>query len=271
MEDNEIKRKIRESFDAVAEGYDDPSLRFFPASAKLMPACLGLVGGEHVLDVATGTGHVAMELARALPEGRVTGVDFSEKMLARAAGKMKAGGIGNVRFARMDMQALDFPDGSFDAASMAFCLFFVEDMEGLLCNVVKKVRPGGRIAFTSFMEGTFSPQIDMFMEKVKKYGVEVPLGWRKLASKESCESLLRSAGVINPRVEVKDLGYHMDGPGQWWSFIWNAGLRRYVSSFAPEETGRFREEFLSEIAALPDGAATKLNVNVLFASGVKPS
>jgi len=61
--EEERKAAIRSTFDSVAKGYDNPSFRFFSISAEQMAACLALKGDEHVLDVATGTGNVALQLA----------------------------------------------------------------------------------------------------------------------------------------------------------------------------------------------------------------
>ena len=116
MNAEQIKAIVQNVFNAVADAYDDPALRFFPACARQLADLLDLRGDERVLDVATGTGHVALELAARLPRGRATGVDFSAGMLAQARRKAAARGVANVDFAEMDMLDLRFDDGRFDAA-----------------------------------------------------------------------------------------------------------------------------------------------------------
>jgi len=71
---------LKETFDTVSSGYDGGALRFFPQSAQSMASLLDLRGDEDVLDVACGTGHASLAVARMLPNGRVTGVDFSAGM-----------------------------------------------------------------------------------------------------------------------------------------------------------------------------------------------
>jgi ubiquinone/menaquinone biosynthesis C-methylase UbiE len=61
---------LKDTFDAVADGYDGKALRFFSASAAHMATMLGLRGDEDVLDVACGTGHASIAIARLLPRGR---------------------------------------------------------------------------------------------------------------------------------------------------------------------------------------------------------
>jgi demethylmenaquinone methyltransferase/2-methoxy-6-polyprenyl-1,4-benzoquinol methylase len=99
--------------------------------------------GGRGLDVATGTGDLALELARRVgPGGEVVGVDFSERMLELA--RAKAPGAG-VRFESGNALALDFPDGSFDAATVGFGARNFSDLPRGLSEMARVVRPGGRV------------------------------------------------------------------------------------------------------------------------------
>ena len=62
MDEQELKEFFKSTFNTVAEGYDNSAMRFFPDSAKYISSYLGLKGHEHVLDVATGTGSVALTI-----------------------------------------------------------------------------------------------------------------------------------------------------------------------------------------------------------------
>jgi ubiquinone/menaquinone biosynthesis C-methylase UbiE len=63
VDEQELKEKLRETFNTIAEGYDKPALRFFTESAKRLLGYLKLMGDEHVLDVGTVTGHAAIAIA----------------------------------------------------------------------------------------------------------------------------------------------------------------------------------------------------------------
>jgi len=265
--EQELKQKLMQAFNTVAAGYDNAALRFFPDCASHLPHYLNLRGDEHVLDVAAGTGHASMALAGVLPRGRVTGIDFSEGMLARARAKIEERGIRNVSLIPMDMQALDFPENSFDAAVFAFSIFFVEDMEGLLRHVMKKVRPGGRVLATGFYDGTFSPLVDIFFDQIRKYGVEAPSPLWRFSTPQECVSLFEKAGLTEIRVDTRDIGYHLVDAGQWWDIVWNAGLRRFVSGLSPEGLETFRGEHLRRIAELSSDKGIWLEVKVLYAQG----
>lgn len=99
--------------------------------------------GERALDVACGTGDLALELAdRVAPDGEVVGVDFSERMLELA--RLKAIGRG-VRFEPANALALPFGDDQFDAATVGFGARNFSSLETGLREMVRVVRPGGRV------------------------------------------------------------------------------------------------------------------------------
>ncbi len=76
MDEQQLKAMLKETFDTVSGGYDAKALRFFQASAEHMAFLLGLQGNENVLDVACGTGHAALAIAKFLPTGWVDSRGF---------------------------------------------------------------------------------------------------------------------------------------------------------------------------------------------------
>lgn len=95
---------------------------------------LGVARGERVLDVCTGTGQSLAELRRAAGRN-VVGIDFTPAMLRRATGLRVLG----------DALALPFPAGTFDAAASAFALRDVADQAGMIEEMCRVTRPGGRV------------------------------------------------------------------------------------------------------------------------------
>jgi len=270
MDQEERKAMIKETFNTVAAGYDNPALRFFPDSAEQLADCLALRGHEQVLDVATGTGSAALALARRLPLGRVTAIDFSAGMLARAAAKAEAHGVGNVRFMEMDMQSMVLPSADFDAATCAFGIFFVEDMTAQLRHISDQVRPGGSVAICSFYQDAFSPLSDMFLARVAQYGVEAPpLSWKRIADEAKARALFESAGLEQVRIQRQSLGYYLRDAEEWWQVIWNAGFRGLVTRLNPDDSARFRREHLAEIQALSRPEGVWLEVNVIYVLGIR--
>jgi demethylmenaquinone methyltransferase/2-methoxy-6-polyprenyl-1,4-benzoquinol methylase len=105
-------------------------------------ADLAAVGpGSRALDVATGTGDLAVELARRVgPDGEVVGSDFSEEMLALARRKAPA-----LHFEWGNALELPYPDGRFDAATVGFGARNFSDLDRGLSEMARVVRPGGRV------------------------------------------------------------------------------------------------------------------------------
>jgi demethylmenaquinone methyltransferase/2-methoxy-6-polyprenyl-1,4-benzoquinol methylase len=116
----------------------------------------GVGPGSRVLDVATGTGDLALELARRVaPAGEVVGSDFSEGMLAHA--RRKAGAAIDLRFEWGDALDLAYADDSFDAATVGFGVRNFSDLARGLAEMVRVVRPGGRVVVLEFTTPTRPP------------------------------------------------------------------------------------------------------------------
>jgi demethylmenaquinone methyltransferase/2-methoxy-6-polyprenyl-1,4-benzoquinol methylase len=100
----------------------------------------------HALDVATGTADVALALARYLPQATITGLDPSSAMLAQGQRKLAASPVGRrIRLVAGDAQALPFADATFDAACISFGIRNVPNRKRGLEEMVRVVKPGGRI------------------------------------------------------------------------------------------------------------------------------
>jgi demethylmenaquinone methyltransferase/2-methoxy-6-polyprenyl-1,4-benzoquinol methylase len=116
--------------------------------------------GSRVLDVATGTGDLAIELARRVsPGGEVVGSDFAEGMLDRARRKAAATGGADVRprFEWADAMELPYPDDSFDAATVGFGARNFDDLGRGLAEMVRVVRPGGQVVVLEITTPTRAP------------------------------------------------------------------------------------------------------------------
>jgi len=140
--------EVRAMFDRIAPRYDLLN-RTMTAGLdgrwrRAAAAVADVAAGDRALDCCTGTGDLALALAdRVTPSGEVVGVDFSEAMLERA--RAKAAGRPGIRFAHADALALPFGDGEFDAATVAFGIRNVTDLDGGLAEMTRVVRPGGRV------------------------------------------------------------------------------------------------------------------------------
>jgi len=149
MNEKEIKNRVRKMFGAISPRYDllnrIMSMRrdvyWRREIVKHLP-----VDSRTVLDIATGTGDLAIEIARRSPEISVYGIDFVPEMLNIARQKTK-----NLDYKRRieyllnDAMHLSFADDSFDAVTIAFGIRNIPDRLGAIKEMVRVVRPGGKI------------------------------------------------------------------------------------------------------------------------------
>jgi len=106
---------------------------------------------DSVLDVATGTGAVALGLVRERGARRVIGLDQSTQMLRRGAERVRDAGLtGKVAFVLGSAECLPFPDGSFDALTFTYLLRYVDDVPSTLRELARVVRLGGAMANLEF-------------------------------------------------------------------------------------------------------------------------
>ncbi len=114
--------------------------------------------GDRVLDVATGTGDLAIELrSRVQPGGEVVGMDFSEQMLDRARAKEPA-----IRFESGNALALRYGDGEFAAATVGFGARNFDDLAQGVREMARVVRPGGRVVILEITTPTKPPLSTFF-------------------------------------------------------------------------------------------------------------
>jgi demethylmenaquinone methyltransferase/2-methoxy-6-polyprenyl-1,4-benzoquinol methylase len=113
--------------------------------------------GQRVLDVATGTGMVAVALAARGCE--VVGIDQSEQMLAGARAKLlqRPALRNRVTFVRGEAERLPFADREFDALTFTYLLRYVDDRAATMAELARVVRPGGKIGMVEFAVPASSP------------------------------------------------------------------------------------------------------------------
>jgi demethylmenaquinone methyltransferase/2-methoxy-6-polyprenyl-1,4-benzoquinol methylase len=181
-------------FDGIARRYDLVnrvlSLGLDQRWRRLAAAALDPRPGEHILDVATGTGDLALAILGRAPSARVVGVDPSPKMLARAHAKLGAAAA----WLPGDARDLPFADSTFDGVTIGFGIRNVPDRGRALAEMARVLRPGGRAVILELAEPS-GPLARAHVHRV------VPLIGALLSSAAEYRYLQRSIAAFPPPAE----------------------------------------------------------------------
>jgi phosphatidylethanolamine/phosphatidyl-N-methylethanolamine N-methyltransferase len=134
--------KVERVYTGYARVYNRIFGTIFQRSREAAIRDLNVQSGERVLEVGVGTG-LCLPLYPA--SCRITGIDLSDGMLARARELVSSRGLSHVTLLRMDAGALEFPDGSFDTVVAAYVVTAVPDHRKVMSEMIRVCRPGGRI------------------------------------------------------------------------------------------------------------------------------
>lgn len=159
------REQVEQMFDAISPRYDLLnrvfSLGIDQGWRRRVIRLLGREPVEHLLDVATGTADLA--ILGSTKAARVTGVDISEGMLAKGREKVERRGLAQrVVLQRADSAALPFPDATFDAVTVAFGVRNFEELERGLREMLRVLKPNGRLFVLEFSKPQRTPMRQLF-------------------------------------------------------------------------------------------------------------
>jgi demethylmenaquinone methyltransferase/2-methoxy-6-polyprenyl-1,4-benzoquinol methylase len=182
-------RQARELFAPLGPTYDryarllsfgqDPRWRSFLVS-RVPPEA------HRVLDVASGTAAVAIELARLQPARTVVGVDQSPEMLAVGRARIADAGLTDrIELRESRAEALPFGEAEFDALTFTYLLRYVDNVPTTLAELARVVRPGGTVAMLEFglPRGPWRPLWELYVRVgLPASGAIVSPGWKDVGS-----------------------------------------------------------------------------------------
>lgn len=268
------KRAVAGLFDRAAPAYDRIGPRFFAYFGRRLAEIAGVSEGAAVLDAAAGRGASLIPAAEAAGKnGYVIGIDISPAMVRETARQLEIRSLKNAEVQRMDAEKLAFPDGSFDIVLGGFCVFFFHDPEKALGGFNRVLRPGGKLALSTW--GEYEDR-DWARETAKKYCESNPLAEmtaRRFDTPDALAGILERAGFFNiaVREETKDFLYGT--PEEWWQTQYSHGIRgileRVEMTCGAEGLEAFKREAFAffESRRGPDGF--RQSMKALFASATK--
>jgi len=268
---DEAKARAAATYNAAADSYDDPANSFWGRFGHRTIERLDLPFGARVLDVCCGSGASAIPAAeRVGPDGSVLGVDLAAQLLELARAKAAARGLGNVEFQVGDMLDLGLPPGRFDAVVCVFGVFFVPDMAAAVRSLWSLVRPGGRLAITTWGPRFMEPATTAFWDSIRAVRPDLYKGfnpWDRTCDPPALLALLQEGGVPAAEVIAEPGTHPIASPEAWWAAIAGSGYRGTLDQLdaaAREQVKRANFDYVRR------SGVRALEANVVYAIADKP-
>jgi len=209
INETDKQKLVGSVFESVANNYDimNDAMSFgvHRAWKWFAIAQSGVKAGDHVLDLAAGSGDLSIKFAKKVgPEGKVIVTDINEAMLDEGRRRLTDAGIaGNVEYCLVNAEQLPFDDDSFDCISISFGLRNVTHKEVALSSMLRCLKPGGRVVVLEFSR----PTNETFRKVYDAYSFNIIPKLGQLISNDSAsyQYLVESIRQHPPQEELKEM------------------------------------------------------------------
>ncbi|MFF3019511.1 class I SAM-dependent methyltransferase [Streptomyces sp. NPDC057939] len=252
-------------WDAVNDGFNAPLLDAAAVS-----------GTDHVLDIGCGPGRTTLSAAGRAASGRAVGVDLSAPAVDRARANARREGVRNASFIEADAQVHAFGDCAFDAAVSRYGMTFFGDPVAAFTNVLRALRPGGRMAFVCAAR----PLDNEWFEAMASLDGILPLGDFGTPGSEGMFSLSEPGLAGALLSEAGGEGVHaerLDVPGNWGrdaedaaAFLLDSGPGRHMlGQVGPEAREEARRVLTDRLRGYEAGGAVWLRSSAWLVTAVR--
>jgi SAM-dependent methyltransferase len=201
------------------------------------------------------------------------GVDVSAGLLELARAKaqdLHNQDLHNIEFRNHDCMALGLPDESLDAIVCVFGIFFLPDMTAALQEFWRMLKPGGKLAITSWGPNVFEPANQVFWavvqaERPDLYKAYTP--WHRIVDESGMRELFTAAGIEDVAITLESDLHPIAVPEDWWTMVMGGGCRGTIDQLDAATIDRIRQVNLDY---LQTSGVRALDVDVLYAIGQKP-
>ena len=218
------KQQVEEMFDRIAGKYDFMN-HFLSAGTDISwrrkaIRQLRKEDPKFILDIATGTGDMAILAARELKAEKITGIDLSDQMLEVAREKVQKEGLtSKIELLKGDVEAIKFSDNSFDAIMVAFGVRNFENLEKGLSEMLRVLKPGGKLVVLEFSKprnegveklynlymGIIAPEVASWFRQNKKAYQYLNESTKAFPDRKNFLAILEQVGFTN--TEFKPLSF----------------------------------------------------------------
>jgi ubiquinone/menaquinone biosynthesis C-methylase UbiE len=262
----DAKVRAAATYDAASDSYDHPANSFWNRYGRRTVERLQLQPGARILDVCCGSGASAIPAAETVgASGHVLGIDLAENLLALARRKAEQRGLGHVDFRIGDMLDLRLAESGFDAVICVFGIFFVPDVPAAVRELWRFVRPGGKLAITTWGPRFLEPGNTAFWNSVRGVRPDLYKGfnpWDRITEPNALRAVFSAAGVNDVDVVAESGVAHLLSPEDWWAMVLGTGYRGTLEQLDGDARDQVRRENVSFIR---QADVTAVETNVVYA------
>ena len=267
----DAQQRAASTYNAAADFFDASPLSFWDYFGRRTIELASIPIGSRVLDVCCGTGASALPAAEAVGQtGAVIGVDLAEELLKLARTKATQRRVRNIEFQVGDMLSLRFPAASFDAVVCVFGIFFVPDMAKAVSELWSRIRPGGKLALTTWGPNFCEPANDVFWRSIKNIRPDLFKAfnpWDRIDNPASLRKILDEAEITSPTIIAENRFHAIKSAEDWWVIVLGSGYRGTIEQLTLAERQAVKE---ANLASIRDEKISTVETNVLYALATKP-
>jgi arsenite methyltransferase len=241
--EQQYKRKVIDFFNSRTTYDNDYTIRRAVPLLELVP----LKKGQKVLDMATGTGIIAIAAAQAVGnEGKVIAVDFSAGMLNQAQQKINELELRNIELIEADADYINFEDESFDIIICSTAIVYLKDIPAALKNWYHWLRKDGLLGFSSCSQE--SCEAPIVIAACAKYGIAIANINEPTGTSENCRNLLIEAGFRDIQITSQQLGFYRSfEQAKEWNGTWFHPRENPLLSLPLSQIEKLKVEYCREI------------------------
>ncbi|ESA33150.1 methylase involved in ubiquinone menaquinone biosynthesis [Leptolyngbya sp. Heron Island J] len=244
---------------------------FHKRAATRLVELAKLQSGQHILDIATGTGLAAIAAAQIVgSRGHVLGTDFALGMLQQAQQKVDILGLTNIKFEEADANEQDLPGAQFDAILCSSAIVYLTDIPTSLRQWHNALKPGGIVAFSCLAETSPSASV-LFRTVVQRHGITISNPNQLLGTPERCYQLLAAIGFQEISVTTEQLGFYCQDPEAMWIGNAKSAFGLQAANWTEEQLERCKQEYFVEIDKAASEAGYWNDITMFFVTGGRPS
>lgn len=238
-----------------------------------------IVAGQSVLDIGGGAGEPSLTIADVVgPSGRVTFTDPTAGMVTASRDESERRGLKNIEFHQAAAESLPFADNTFDVAVGRLSPMFFADVSGALREILRVVKPGGRIAFLVWADPKRNPFFTVISEILNQFvpaepeAEDAPTAFR-FARAGKLAKLIEEAGA--GAVKERALNFATEAAvdlSEFWEFRteMSDSFRKKLATLAPDQVSAARTAVLKASAVYFESGSMSFPSQVLLVSGRKP-